>query len=175
MPPEAIDRFFRRLHPEIHLAPEGDGGYRVSSAAFKGTPKDADGRYVTSVDAEWIRPLDEERSLVAKFWPEYGIGGVLFGTIDECGAEARPTPLPDNPAHHDILCNQGQARKLADATQIIDWRRRRLRAEPPGRNRRSLSPQQSFPNPHASAYSCGVCRPEGLLFRLIYLARRSIL
>jgi hypothetical protein len=121
VPPEATDRFFRRLHPGIHLAPDVHGGYRVSSAAFKGTPKDSDGRYVTSVDAEWIRPLGEEQSLVAQYWPDYGIGGLLFGAIGEIGAEVRSTPLPDNPSHHDILSTQGQARKLAEATQIIDW------------------------------------------------------
>ena len=121
MSPETTDRVFRRLHPEIHLAPELNGTYRVSSAAFKGTPKDADGRYVTSVDAEWIRPLDEERDIVAKFWPDHGIGALAFGAIVEFGAELRSTPTPDNPSHHDILCSQGQARKLAEATEIIDW------------------------------------------------------
>lgn len=93
----------------------------MSSAAFKGMPRDADGRYVTSVDAERIRHLNEERSLVAMFWSEHGIGGVLFSAVIGLGAEVRSTPLPDNLAHHDILCTQGQARKLAEATEIIDW------------------------------------------------------
>ena len=46
---------------------------------------------------------------------------MIFGAILELGAEVRSTPVPDNPAHPDILCSQGQTRKLADATQIIDW------------------------------------------------------
>lgn len=117
---DATDRFFRRLNPTAHFAPDGPNSFRVSSAAFKGTPKQ-NGRYVSSVDAERLRPLDEERASAAKEHPGYGIGAIQYQNIQNVGAELKSTPQPNNPSHHDVHATQPQAGKLAKATTVIDW------------------------------------------------------
>jgi hypothetical protein len=114
-------RYFRRLNPKFHFTLTSTGAYRVTSAAFKSTPRSPDGRYANSVDAEILISLAEERVLAARQHPGYGIGVLVHEAITNLGASIVATPSRANRAHHDLLCTERQSRKLAEVTEVIDW------------------------------------------------------
>jgi hypothetical protein len=122
--PQCEDRFYRRLNPDMHLkhAPDAPSGYRISSAAFKQSPR-RDGAYRNSVEWSQLTTLDEARLLRDVEHSGWGLGSVpYYAILDDPAAWVLPDPLPQNPGHSELgVTSDGAAKRLARSVTVHDW------------------------------------------------------